>query len=313
MINQHAVRPETSVPDWMLGAFQRESITFANGLSDVSTQVYWLQGRNQTIDLRLPTPQDLIHKNLSDCSREDLLSIANYEGWSANAHWDGRQLSWSGGESFQLYNRWPEAGVLQRVGNCMIEFSPSGAYVEDWRIRSISEGPLVSLVIDEEIEPSSGKQLHRGGALIITGTWAGLILGRSYQVAGADSLSNDLQLRDRVLKATDFSSVEQHLFNFEASIATGCIESGYTVQFSTDYARLGEPLFDLEGFEIGPQRSRLTHRFVKNNLDLERRYLIDTVETKFGFSASTGWSESSLEWFDREEQTLARYLDGYKS
>ena len=42
-----------TLPSYLLGAFRRKSITFANGLTDEKTIVYWFQSKSFTIDLRL--------------------------------------------------------------------------------------------------------------------------------------------------------------------------------------------------------------------------------------------------------------------
>ena len=305
LLKNHSHRPKSSVPDWMLGAFERKSITFANGYSDTSTQVYWIQGRNQTIDLRLPARHEIIQKTSADCSDEELARLADYEGWSADSYWNGTQLSWSSGQSFQLYNRWPEPGILQRVGNCMIEFSPNRAYVEDWRIRSITKGPLVSLKVLEEREDDSNQVLHYGGSLIIAGNWAALVLGRSETpIIGAKA-----SLRDILEQTEKPAYSKKKIFNFETSVATGNILDGYTIVHSTDYSRVGHPLISLEGFKILEHDQQIVQKFKKGEVSITRNYQIDTLEEEFLFSESTAWTTPAQAWFNQEQQTLSRYLD----
>ena len=129
LLSRHGQRATHSVPDWMLGFYKRYAISFANGTSDLHTHVCWLQSRNLTIDLRLPLEADQVSaKPLAGYSAAELQVLANYEGWTANAVWDGAALSWRPTDvSLQLHNRWPEPALLKRVGNCMVEFCASAA------------------------------------------------------------------------------------------------------------------------------------------------------------------------------------------
>lgn len=123
----HLSTASYSVPEWVLGAFSRRSISFADGLTDTDTRVFWLQSRGLTIDLRLPLPRD--QPVLTDHS-DAICAMSDLEGWYAHTCWENNLLSWCNGASYQLHNRWPEPAQLRRVGNCMVEFAPSGAYVE---------------------------------------------------------------------------------------------------------------------------------------------------------------------------------------
>jgi hypothetical protein len=95
----------------------------------------------------------------------ELLELAGTEGGLARTCWDGPLMSWSEWVSFQTHAKWPEAGRLERVGNCLIEFAPSGAYVEDWRAEPCGAGPLIGMWLLEEVERETGAVRHRGGGL----------------------------------------------------------------------------------------------------------------------------------------------------
>lgn len=311
LLEQYAVAAnrqtaEQSVPQWMLGCFKRRSISFANGLTDTQTQVFWLQGRNLTIDLRLPVAAEQVTKKAwQECTSEELAQLANYEGWSADSRWQHEQLSWSGGVSLQIHNRWPEPAKLYRVGDCMMEFAPSGAYVEDWRLQSYLPGPLVSLRLIEERDLGSGRLRHLGGALIITGNWAGLVLGRA-QAIGADTSKQ--QIRDRLSLAGDDVASNAQLFNFETSVAQGSLDDGFITLFSTQFSRLGEPLFSLEGFSFDQQTNQIVQHVTHKNTRIERRFAIDSLEQHFPFTRTSPWPSEAQVWFEQERQTLSRYL-----
>ena len=174
-------RAEGGVPDWMLGHFRRRTISFADGRSDERTQVHWLQSRTFTIDLRLPDAPALPVRAWQDYDAAELRQLANHEGWVADSVWENGYLSWHGGVSLQLHNRWPEPAQLQRIGNCMIEFGTSGAYVEDWRLQA-SSGPLIGLRLLEECDAETGEVLQRGGGLILCGDRLGWVQGRAVEL-----------------------------------------------------------------------------------------------------------------------------------
>lgn len=306
LLAQYARRSATSVPQWMIGCFKRRSISFANGSTDTQTHVFWLQSRNITIDLRLPADvaQDSA-KPLGEYSDDELRRLANYEGWYAESRWQNDKLSWSGGTALQIHNRWPEPALLQRIGDCMIEFSPGGTYVEDWRMVSRTPGPLIGLRLSHEEELSSGRIRHRDGALIVNGDWAGLVLGRSSDIPPA---GNPRQLRDLVAQERDNEDFLQQAFNFETSVATGNLQSGFSIDYTTQPARRGASLFPLEGFEFDPDSNEVIHIFEDAGVELKRSFRIDTIERQFPFSATTAFTPEASDWFSYEQETLGRYL-----
>lgn len=304
LLAQHPRRPEQGVPEWMLGYYKRRAISFANGQTDVHTHVCWLQSRNFTIDLRLPLEdRQVAAKALAEYSAEELQVLANYEGWEALSDWREPLLSWHSDTSLQLHNRWPEPAELKRFGNCMIEFAPSGAYVEDWRLQPSAPGPLIGLRLLEEREVVSGAVRHRGGGLIVCGDYAALVLGRAEPL----SVPADTPLRERVAAAVGDTSALARLFNFEASVATGSLADGFTVSLSTQPARIGERLLALDGFEYLPAEDRVRQRFEVDGISCERLFSIDTLEAALPFVQSTGFTPAAAAWFEREAPTLTRY------
>lgn len=303
LILKYSQSPLKSVPEWMLGCFKRRSITFATGQCDTDTNVFWLQGRNITIDLRLPIKADQVSiKALENYSSAELCTLANYEGWYAETVWKDELLRWQGGCSLQVHNRWPEPGIMHRVGDCMIEFCPSASYVEDWRLNSKKPGPLVSLRMIEERERETGRFRHHDGALIICGNWAGLVLGR----AEAKVSGSHRQLRDLV-KIANIDELAR-LFNFECSIAEGTVNSGFNIGYSTKPERLNQALFSLDGFSIDKKNGEILHHFEQDGKAIERRFSIDSIEAEYAFTPATPMQDTSKSWFRYEEETLGRYL-----
>lgn len=304
------------VPDWLLGCFRRYSITFANGLTDTKTQVYWLQSRNFTIDIRLPIDVELVAaKPLANYREQELLQLADYEGFSANTDWDGEMLSWRDADAaFQIHNRWTEPATLKCVGNCMIEFCPSDAYIEDWRLQTSNQGPLIGLRLIEERELYSGVIRHKGGGLIVCGDYAGLVLGRAETVKKP---STETTLKTMVAQAGSNLAVLSKLFNFETSVAQGSLVEGFSVKHSTQANRLGSALFPLDGFELPTAYQHadlgsievIRQKLTINGKACERLFLIDTIEPHVSFSQATTLSDETQAWFERESATLTRYTE----
>ncbi|MBV6824670.1 hypothetical protein [Pseudomonas sp. PD9R] len=302
LVAQYAQRPAQGVPDWMLGFYKRRAISFANGLTDTQTHVCWFQSRNFTIDLRLPLEDRQVPaKPLSAHSAQDLQILANYEGWEALCSWEGETLSWHTDTSLQVHNRWPEPAVLKRIGNCMIEFAPSGAYVEDWRLQLSAPGALIGLRLLEEKQLETGSVRHRGGGLIVCGGYAAMVLGR------ADPLESGLPLRELVSRHVDDPQWLNGAFNFETSVAQGSLDDGYQITLSTCAARVGQPLIPLDGFERQADGIHVIQRLLVDGMACERLFIIDTLEPCISFTQATGFSSSAAQWYERESPTLSRY------
>ena len=308
LLTRHAQRPKQSVPDWMLGYFKRYAISFADGTTDLQTNVCWLQSRNFTIDLRLPiASQQVTAKKLEDYSADELLTLANYEGWEALCDWQDETLSWRETDSsLQLHNRWTEPGVLKRFGNCMIEFAPSGAYVEDWRLQPSAPGPLVGLRLIEERNLATGAITHKGGGLIICGNYAALVLGRSQSISPKQTYN---ALRTLAVAAQGQPDKLAALFNFETSVAQGSITEGYRISLSTKAERLGEYLCALDGFELFADQQFVRQKFISHGISYERIFAIDTLEQYVKFDQATGFTPEAQDWYKRESQTLTRYSE----
>ena len=99
---------------------------FGNSVADTKTQVYLLQSRNSTIDIRLPKNSELVAaKLLADHTEQELQQLADYLAFSATTDWGDEMLSWRDADaSMRIHNHWAEPATFKRVGNCMIEFCP---------------------------------------------------------------------------------------------------------------------------------------------------------------------------------------------
>ncbi|MFN9526508.1 MAG: hypothetical protein ACK561_25175 [Pseudomonadaceae bacterium] len=302
LVARYPQRAEGGVPDWMLGHFRRRTISFADGRSDERTQVHWLQSRTFTIDLRLPDAPALPVRAWQDYDAAELRQLANHEGWVADSVWENGYLSWHGGVSLQLHNRWPEPAQLQRIGNCMIEFGTSGAYVEDWRLQA-SSGPLIGLRLLEECDAETGEVLQRGGGLILCGDRLGWVQGRAVELGEAA-----MQLRERAERAHVNGEALAALFDFETSLAYADQLGRYQVALSTVPARVGQSV-SLEGFELPGAGRVCQHLQRPDGRAVVRTFIIDTLEPDWRAELATPTTGEAQRWFAAESETLSRYLE----
>lgn len=217
-----------TVPRWALGCFRRRSITYFTGAVDESTEVIWMQSRGLTADFRRAPGEVTRARGLQELSRSELLELARVEGGLARASWDGQLMSWSDWVSFQTHAKWPEAGRLSRVGNCLIELAPSGAYVEDWRFEPCGPGRLIGLSLIEEVELDTGAVRHRGGGLVVCGRHAAFIRGRPIEPPDAGRLVDYVSAHAAELAALEW------VFGLDAAYGTTrASEDDFTVTLGT--------------------------------------------------------------------------------
>lgn len=301
--------PSGAAPAWTLGCFRRRSISFFNGDCDESTLVYWLQSRGLTGDLRLaadrPRPESF--EVLQDLSRAELLRLAEVEGGVSPSRFEPAPgagvaqegtMHWPGWTAFQLHAKWPEPGELRRVGDCMIEHAPSGAYVEDWRLQPSGDGPLVGLRLLDERDAETGRVLHRGGGLLIAGDHALLVRGR------AEALPPAARLSELVERAFSDAGLLASIFGFEASYARRDGSGRYVVTASTLPWREGRLLLPLSGF--GLEDGVVVHQAREQGRRVVRRFRVDTLEPSYQDWVATPATPGAVAWLAAEEQTLLR-------
>jgi hypothetical protein len=270
-------------PTRLLGAFRRKSITFANGLTDENTIVYWFQSKTFTIDLRLPdgaaTPVTL------------------RQGWVGDTVWDtkAQQLSWAVNRSYQPRNQWPEPAMLGFIGNSVIEYAPSGAYVEDWRQQSTT-GPLLGLRLVSMLDLADGQSHIMDGGLIIAGEHAAYAQSRLPAVDDVLIEAGDLAeaLASRLASELEVES-------YEVSVAT----SGLLITHSTQPHRLNQPILTGD-FEITPDGFVAVSKTV-GGVPCQLRFKIDCYETDFAFAHTTTCTPDAALWLEQEKDHLMHH------
>lgn len=284
-----------AVPSWTLGCFRRRSITYANGAEDARTHVIWIQSHGLTGDLRIPAGRPTMTHRASpaECSREELMALCLAEGGVAEAAFTDGRMRWSAWCAFQPYDKWPEPGVVRRVGTCLIEFAPSGIYVEDWRLQPSRTAPLVGLrLVKESLDDRPASP--RDGGLVIAGDHAILSLGRWEPLASDEPLSEQLRT------APDPADLAQRIFSAEASYARRQASGRYVIELSTNPWATGMTL-DLHGFEPSPRPGLLIQEC---EAGLRRTWRVDTLLPDAPCALDTPALASGAEWLRREVSRL---------
>jgi hypothetical protein len=301
---QRPVRPAQRVPGWTLGSFRRRAITYFTGQNDTSTQVFWLQSHGLTADLRLPAglPRLAAGAVMGDAAPELLLALADVEGGLASTRWNeaAGAMAWSDWTSFAVHDKWPEPGRLARVGDCLIEHAPSGAYVEDWRLQPSAPGPLIGLRLVEQRNLTTGQVDHRGGGLVVCGDHAALVLGRPQPLETGGHARIDAFVRAHLHDRAAMRAV----FAFETSVGRrAAAGEDFTVAASTNPTREGRALGVLTGFSRADDGG-VRQRVATPAGEIERVFSIDTIEPDFAASLATPATAAAQEWLAREARTL---------
>ncbi|WP_022678420.1 hypothetical protein [Novosphingobium sp. B-7] len=269
-------------PRHLLGAFRRKSITFCTGLTDEVTPVYWFQSRSFTLDLRLP-------------GRDDTALTAR-QGWVGDTLWDAQrgEMSWSVARSYQPRNQWPEPARLAFIGNSVLEFAPSGAYVEDWR-QLAAPGPLLGLRLHLLREHATGTDHAMDGGLIVAGAHMALARSRlpAIDAALATTPSLDHALAQGIISAAQIAS-------YEVSVAL----DGAHVTHTTIPARHGKRL--LQGDFAIEADGQVHQHCTIDSMACTLVYSLDVHEPVFAFVTQTPTTSGGQAWLEAEREHLER-------
>ncbi|WP_216937037.1 MULTISPECIES: hypothetical protein [unclassified Acinetobacter] len=271
------------IPNFLYGAFRRKSISFFNGLTDENTIVYWFQSRSFTIDLRL--------------KHQTQTAVPERQGWIGNTFWDdaSQLLSWEVKDyaNYQNHVQWPEPAKLHAIGNCILEFSPSNVYVEDWR-QQVQRGLFLGLRLQSAFDVQSGQNLEMDGGLIICADHIAYALTRLPEV------QNTVETMD--LKAVD-PTVFALLESFEVSIGTDSQSKTY----STRSGETGKA-FNLENFEVLNETSLIQHVSLDGR-DIDLIFELDMYQPDYAFQHKTPTPTEAQKWLKSEQDHLMHHAE----
>lgn len=286
------------VPAWALGCVQRRSITFATGIEDTQTRVFWVQAHGMTGDIRIHPgrPNIAAGTSLATLDRATLTRLASIEGGVATTSWSAPVMSWADWIGFQPYDKYPEPGVMHRIGDCMIEFAPSGAYVEDWRFLPSAPGLLAGLHLVSETD-TKDNTYPRSGGLVIAGDHAIRTLAR-YQ-----EFPDGIRCQDVVANSSDPAAALERVFQCVTDYMIR-EDDRWRITASTDPRREGI-IASLTGpLTLGPETGTLIETITESLGIAQRVWRIDSLEANITFSQSTPLASGSLAWLEREADTL---------
>lgn len=147
-----------TVPEQLIGCWKRHSIALQDGTVDLTTRVIWLQTASGVADMRISAERpDLHHRTgLADCSRDELLALAEQDCFCMTTLFDPTTKPYPTALwplsldlfRFQPVVSFPEPGWLEwrDNGSVMIEYAPSGAYEEDWRLLEMKPAFAIHLM-----------------------------------------------------------------------------------------------------------------------------------------------------------------------
>jgi hypothetical protein len=271
------------IPDFLYGAFRRKSISFYNGLTDENTIVYWFQSRSFTIDLRLKSQTGT--------------AVQERQGWIGNTLWDSASqlLSWEVKDyaNYQNHVQWPEPARLHAIGNCILEFSPSNVYVEDWR-QQVQHGLFLGLRLQSALDVQSGQTLEMDGGLIICADHIAYALTRLPEVQSAVA-----QMDLKAVDPTVFALLE----SFEVSIGT----DGQAKTYSTRTSEIGKA-FNLENFEVLNEGSLVQH-VVLDDCEIDLFFELDIYQPDYQCQYATPTTTQAESWLKSEQDHLMQHAE----
>jgi hypothetical protein len=273
---QQVAPGDLTVPEWQVGCWKREIITFSEHmyqgkrfpLRDDTTFVVWLQTSSRCADIRIPVAhlghpeadrEERCPSSLKNATLDELLVLAEADGWTGRCRAAGSQPISMGAPASALtavndwYNddwsaglptdqKFPELGEMRRVGNSCLEFAPSGAYVEDWRLQPGSAGISASLVLlaEDGQTPSGVVQF------VCSGNHACFTRGRPEGEIDMDAYDGrPLPEHLGELLASGRRAEAERLLNMESSYAVranGAIATPYVIEASTFPWLVGTPM-----------------------------------------------------------------------
>ena len=275
---------DSEIPSSLFGAFRRKSISFFNGLTDEDTIVYWFQSKSFTIDVRLKHPTQT--------------PIVERQGWIGSTTWDSDAglLSWEVKDcgNYQNHIQWPEPAKLHAVGNSIFEFSPSNAYVEDWRQQAVA-GLYLGLRLRSAVHVETQEAVDMDAAWIICDRHIAYAQSRPHHI------QKKIQAFENLQAAVNAGIAESEINTFETSVSI----DGESIQYSTQNSQIGQR-FHCDGFELIDEQTLKQRREIDGEL-YELIFHVDTYVPHYAFQISTTTSAATQQWMQQEKSHLIHH------
>ncbi|MFG0587150.1 hypothetical protein ACF8D3_03860 [Acinetobacter sp. YQ_14] len=270
---------DLTLPRYLFGSFRRKSISFYNGLTDENTIVYWFQSKSFSIDLRLPDGnQTALHER---------------QGWIGSTIWDSQTalLSWEIQQSYQNHIQWPEPAKLYPIGNSILEFAPSNAYVEDWR-QQANKGLFFGLRLFQ-IQCLKTEQIYPvDGGLVIT----------DQHIAYAQSRFPQIQQQiNQYATLAEVHDLKSEIESYEVSIAL----NGSNICWSTQSTQIDQNIL-LDHFELLEDQTITQLKMIGDDKYL-LYFKLDVYQPDFVFDHISACSDSGQQWLAQEQNHLLKH------
>lgn len=228
-----------TVSEHMLGCWHRRYIRYKDGVEDKSTRVIWLQTPSGLCDMRISAERPDFSKRirLSDCSDDELIALAEQDCACGITILDETAVpyptaTWEGGDSGFMYQpviNFPEDGWFEweEEGTCMLEYAPSGAYEEDWRLQDNSRTFAAHLLCQDSETTTN---------LYVAGAHAMLAVDR------AVAINEERPLQELVAESTNDRHRIYAYLDSEFSYAISKVNNDYAIVLSTLPWREGQTL-----------------------------------------------------------------------
>lgn len=223
-----------SVPAEIRGLWRRKSMVWADGRTDTTTQVLWLQTASLFADLRVPAdrPSSACRSGFGDYTDAELARLAAMYGFAGVLDVEGASCRWHHALDFHPPGGPADEARYALDGDILIETGIDAAYEEIWERQTPVDAPLAAFRLAED-------SLHpgRGGIFVLAGDYFLTIEGRPNALPEAASLA-DLIERDLAEGAR-----ERAVGRLGMRIAFGRAGQDWPILLSTYPWLEGTPLF----------------------------------------------------------------------
>lgn len=225
-----------AVPAPYLGVWKRSLLTTGSGHRDTTTLVLWLQTQTLFADLRIPVPVPAEGcSSLQDCSGQQLLQLAQQQGFAGVTDVSADICTWHRELDFQPKSGPPDVGKMEFVTNDFVtEDDPTGEnrYHEVWQRLEGSSGVSWGYRLQAVDEP------QRKGFLLGAGSFFFFAADRQVNLPSEGDLESHL---------TSTASVDQQQALLAMELSFGTIDkhggrAAWTIAHSTVPGRVGQVL-----------------------------------------------------------------------
>ncbi len=279
----------------------RRSITFATGVEDRETIVYWVQATASRRHSHSPrTPALLSTTTASTTSiSTPWRSCQRRRRLCPHLNALGRPHECGPTGWLPALRQVPEPGFLRRAGDCMIEFPPSNVYVEDWRFQPSAPGLLAGLHLVSETD-HKGETRAAQGWPVIAGDHAILTIDRR------PPLPDGIKAQDYVRTSSSPKAALAAVFDCTVDYAI-LHRTTYRIQASTDPRREGAALGITQGFVPTKDPDLLIQNLDDGEIR-SRLWRIESLASGAAIPLATQAGAEHLAWLEREADTLLKPL-----